>query len=323
MAALLALAAALGWGSSDFAAGAASRRSSAVSVVVLTHLTSAVAMAACLAIGWRGQPTLVDGLWGLAAGVSGGLGAMLLYRGLARGSMAVVAPITAAGAALAPAIWGMVQGEPLTPGGAAGMGLALAAIVLVSAAVPATAPVTTLSSSVALLEPVGRSAPFTPFVIHDREVRLRVEQELLDATSPRRVLPPGVADALLSGLGFGGFYVLVAQVGDGAGLGPLAAARGVSAAMFAVGAVLTGRAVLPVAGTRVSVVWAGLLDAAAAVAFLTAARTGLLSVTAVLSSLYPGVTVLLARMITKEKLVGQQLLGLGCAAAAIALFALG
>ena len=130
-------------------------------------------------------------------------------------------------------------------------------------------------------------------------------------------------EALLSGLGFGGFYVLLDSTRESAGLWPLVAARGASVLMFVIVALVTSVSVLPPRGSRVPVLWAGLLDAAAAVSFLAATRTGFLSIVAVLSSLYPGVTVLLARMFTKERLVVRQLAGLGCAGAAIALFAVG
>lgn len=351
MAALLALLSAVGWGGSDYAAGTASRRASAVSVVVLTHLVAVLVLAVfvvhvplpafthvtldggrlsfALSLarpGWRGSPTALDLLWGAGSGISGGLGAMLLYRGLARGAMAVVAPITAAGAAMVPAVWGLVQGEPLTALGAAALGLAMVAIVLVSsAAEPAPA------------EPAAGATATWPRPDETVEERLaRVEAEVAELRAAvwegrrpvrparmARLARPGVPEALLSGLGFGGFYVLLDATHEAAGLWPLVAARGASVAFFVVVALVTAVGVVPPRGARLPVLWAGLLDAAAAVSFLAATRTGFLSIVAVLSSLYPGVTVLLARVLTKERLVVRQLAGLGCAGAAIALFAVG
>ncbi len=161
MAALLALLAAVSWGSSDFLAGNASRRSSAVSVVILTHFASVVALIlvavdfgpvwtslsamACGGgydgVGWAGprivgDPTTSDIGWGLAAGLGGGFGAMLLFRGLGRGSMAVVAPVTAAGAAIIPVFAGLATGDSLSTLALAGIALALVAIVLVSLVAP-------------------------------------------------------------------------------------------------------------------------------------------------------------------------------------------
>lgn len=355
MAALLALLSAVGWGSSDYAAGIASRRASAVSVVVLTHLVAVVVLAVfvvdlplpsfthvavdgghlSMALsfvrpGWRGTPAVFDLAWGAAAGVSGGFGAMLLYRGLARGAMAVVAPITAAGAAMVPAVWGLVQGEPLTALGAAALGLAMVAIVLVSSAAADEQPSDEATARAAVPWP-------PPVAPGDLEGRLaRVEAELAElrrsvrgdggrATRPTRTAflrQPGVPEALLSGVGFGGFYVLLDATREAAGLWPLVAARGASVAFFTIVALSTAVGVLPPRGARLPVLWAGLLDAGAAVSFLAATRTGFLSIVAVLSSLYPGVTVLLARMLTKERLVVRQLAGLGCAGVAITLFAL-
>lgn len=348
MAALLALLSALGWGGSDYAAGIASRRSHAVSVVILTHFVAVLVLLVfvvdlplptlthvtvdgdrwALAFsfgrpGWRGVVTARDLLWGAGSGISGGMGAMLLYRGLARGAMAVVAPITAAGAAMVPAVWGLVEGEPLTALGAAALGLAMVAIVLVS-----------WSADAAPVAEPGTPVPSGPETTEDRLAR--VESELAELRSwvlsgrragqgagrGRALLGrPGVPEALLSGLGFGGFYVLLDGTSADAGLWPLVAARGASVLMFVSLALMTRVAVAPGRGSRVPVLWAGVLDAAAAVSFLYATRSGYLSIAAVLSSLYPGVTVLLARMLTKERLVHRQLAGLGCAGVAIALFA--
>ena len=64
-------------------------------------------------------------IWGLAAGAAGGAGAMLLFRGLGKGSMSVVAPVTATGAALVPVAVGLAQGDSLGPFGLVGVVLAL------------------------------------------------------------------------------------------------------------------------------------------------------------------------------------------------------
>ena len=137
----------------------------------------------------------------------------------------------------------------------------------------------------------------------------------------RRFAGPGVPDAVLSGIGFGAFYVLLARTGEQAGNWPLVSARFTSVVLFGAAALLSRGPVLPVRGTRGAVLAAGVLDAAAAVLFVAATRTGLLSVSAVLSSMYPGVTVLLARVITKERCTKVQVAGLGVAGVAIALLA--
>jgi drug/metabolite transporter (DMT)-like permease len=68
---------------------------------------------------------------------------------------------------------------------------------------------------------------------------------------------------------------------------------------------------------------AGLLDVAANLLYLLATREGLLSLVAVLTSLYPASTVVLARFVLNERLVPTQLAGLALAAAGVVMIALG
>jgi uncharacterized membrane protein len=132
---------------------------------------------------------------------------------------------------------------------------------------------------------------------------------------------PGVTEALFSGVGFGLFFVFIYRASELAGHWPLVSARGVSVVMFTLIALASTGAMLPERGSRIPVVLAGLLDAAAAIFFVMSTRAGLLSVGAVLAALYPVVTVLLARIITKEKIRRQQMLGLGLALCAVGLLA--
>lgn len=314
MAVLLALAAAVAWGSSDFAAGLASRRASAVSVVVLTHFASALALLAVsvdpfalvpdgLSAALRGSPKLVDLAWGLAAGAGGGFGAFFLFRGLGRGAMAVVAPITAAGAATIPVVVGVALGDPLGPLTVVGMALALAAIILISLGAPDLED----DPAAAGVAPPAAGAPATSVVDRARRSVLAT---------------PGVTDALLSGWGFGSFYVCISRAADDAGFWPLLSGRGLSYTVFGVLALATAVPVVPAAGSRRPVVLAGVLDAVAAGCFVLAARVGLLSIGAVLASLYPAATVVLARVVLAERIHRRQLSGLGLAAVAVALLAL-
>jgi drug/metabolite transporter (DMT)-like permease len=68
---------------------------------------------------------------------------------------------------------------------------------------------------------------------------------------------------------------------------------------------------------------AGALDSLANFAFLLAVRRGDLAVVAVITALYPAATVLLARAILGERLGRTQLAGLGLAAVAVSLLAVG
>ncbi len=132
----------------------------------------------------------------------------------------------------------------------------------------------------------------------------------------------GVRFALASGLGFGLFFVALSHVGDDSGLWPLVAARGASVA--AVGSLallgLISRA-LPRPGARAFTAAAGSLDAAANVLFLLAARQGLLSIVAVLAALYPVSTVLLARIVLRERFARLQRIGMAIALPAVVLMA--
>jgi drug/metabolite transporter (DMT)-like permease len=433
MAVLFALVAAMGWGSSDYAAGHASRKSSAVSVVILTHLASVIALVVIATMpGQTGSPQVSDLLWGLAAGLGGGFGAMLLFSGLGKGSMSVVAPITAVGAAMIPVVAGVLQGESLGGLGLIGIVLALGAIVMVSlsddaaaggdddgvgegidersdargsggspthvdtsrahedaliaayerefaTALPVPAPTgarrgvagswSAPAGSVASLAPpsIAQARSFNELAaaVHLQRdtfelARLNQTRPVISAPmpdvfsrttsskrakrpagrsasrnsapgTPRRSLGavvrsmlgrPGVVEALLSGIGFGLFFVFIARTSESAGHWPLVGARFISVVMFAAGAIIATSAVMPDRTSRPAVILAGLLDAAAAVFFVLSTRSGLLSVGAVLASLYPAVTVLLARFVGKERVTRQQAIGLVLAGLAVSMLAL-
>ncbi len=130
----------------------------------------------------------------------------------------------------------------------------------------------------------------------------------------------GVGYGILAGLGFGFFFVAIAQTGDGAGLWPLVGARGASVTLMAIW-LLVRRIALPPPGTRLLLGLVGIGDIAANVFLLLAFRSGLLTLVAVLASLYPAITVLLAVLILKEPIAGRQRVGLGLALAAVVLLA--
>lgn len=136
-------------------------------------------------------------------------------------------------------------------------------------------------------------------------------------------LGEGVMDGLLAGLGFGLMFSALGQVPKEAGLMPLAMAEVTSIPAVIVLAVFMGQAWWP----RERAAWqgtvVGALAAGAAVLFLLATQSGLLTIAAVLSSLYPVFTVLLAATILRERIHGPQALGLVLAALAVVLVAAG
>ena len=134
-----------------------------------------------------------------------------------------------------------------------------------------------------------------------------------------------VALALLAALGFGGFFSLLALAASSSALWSLASARLGSAplAVFVALAVGGAAGLVMTRRTLVLVVAAGVLDAAANLLFAAGSQRGLVSVVAVLGSLYPVATVALAGLVLHERLGRLQAAGAGVALAGVALIAAG
>jgi drug/metabolite transporter (DMT)-like permease len=195
--------------------------------------------------------------------------------------MAVVAPVTAVCAALIPVFFGIALGERFLPLTIAGIVLAFVAIVLVS-------------------QP--RKAD------HD-------EGESLVGRS----LPPGIGLAILAGVIVGIFFLSLARTTPAAGMWPLIAARITSIALFGIIAMATGRTVRMTAPATTTAVVGGVLDMLANAVYMLAARVGPLSIVVTLASLYPAATVILARVVLRERLSLVQGVGIACALGAVAI----
>lgn len=127
----LALVAAIGYGASDFIGGLTARRVSPWAVALAGQLAGGVVMlGAGLVLPGRADPS--DFGWALIAGLGSAMGAVFLYRGLARGRMGVVAPISGVGAALVPVFIGLLLGERLGASTWVGIVVALPGIYFVS-----------------------------------------------------------------------------------------------------------------------------------------------------------------------------------------------
>ncbi len=124
--------------------------------------------------------------------------------------------------------------------------------------------------------------------------------------------------AILAGTGFGGFFILVAHIEPGPLFTPLVAARLMT---FLTGLLLLRWRRLPLLAPRANppAALAGLLDAGGNVFYLLASQLTRLDVAAVLAALYPAATVLLSRVLLKERIARLQWLGLGLCLVAIAL----
>jgi drug/metabolite transporter (DMT)-like permease len=122
-------------------------------------------------------------------------------------------------------------------------------------------------------------------------------------------LDKGFKLSVLAGLCFGGFYILIGQVEPGLVFTPLIAARIVTF-LAAVGLVKASQLTLPDLKTNPVALLAGVMDASGNVFYLLAKQFTRLDVAAVLSSLYPVITVLLASLILKQLVSGKQWMGL-------------
>jgi drug/metabolite transporter (DMT)-like permease len=282
VAVFLGLAVAASYGAADFFGGLASKRATSWSVVLLAQYVGLAFLTLLLLADRHASPTGGDLVLGVAASSVGVVGVGLLYLGLARGPMGVVAPITAVGSAVVPVAWGLVSGERPAVLALAGVGLALVAVVLVAR--------TTDDGAVPATTRIARST---------------------------------LVVAVAAGLAFGMVFVLLSHTGDDSGFWPLLSGRLASTtALFVVLAVLR-RPLVPGGDTRPIVVLAGVFDVGANALFLLASREGLLSLVSVLSSLYPAVTVVLARAVLHERLLRHQVAGLALALLGVALIASG
>lgn len=307
MAALLGLAAAIGYGAADFFGGWASRRAAVLAVVLWSQVAGLVALLVVLAPLTTGGPSADALLWGAAAGAVVTVGLVVYFRGLARARMGVVTPVTAVVTATLPVCVGLAAGERPSSVALAGVLVALTAVAAVSLAPPHAAH-------------AGPAGPLAP-------ASAGVAQAPPAAPAPRvrtRVGPaPGVVEALVAGVGFGLYFVCMDRAGSGAVVWPLVASTATSLVLLAAAAVATGRPWRPARAAAPIIVASGLCAAAASLAFLLAVRQGLLSLVSVLASLSPAVTVALARLLMAERMSRVQLAGLAAAVAGVGLIAAG
>jgi drug/metabolite transporter (DMT)-like permease len=139
----------------------------------------------------------------------------------------------------------------------------------------------------------------------------------------RRVTRLTVLLALGAAVGFGAFFVGVRESARYDVLWTLVAARGISVAALAAGIVVSRPSPPTDRPTLLWLTLLGTLDVSANGLFALATRHGLLSVVAVVSSLYPLATVLLARTLLRERVRRIQELGIAAAMAGVALIAAG
>ena len=297
MVTILALAAAVLYGTADFLGGVASRRASVFAVLALTVPAGAVVM---LLVALLGQVPAIGGLlghgglgspasvgdwsavgWAAASGVCGAAGLVAFYAGFATAPISVVAPVAALVSAVLPVGVAIIGGERPAATVIAGGLICLVAVVLVSA------------------QPADH-----------RGGRRLVTPERL------RALGYGAA----AGAGFGLFFIFLKNAGQSGVLWPVAISRS-AGTVLAFGIALATRTRLPWGRggiTGVALI-SGAIDAAANVCYVLATRAGLFGLAVVITSLYPGMTVLLARVVLGERMRWLQRAGLLLAAAGVVL----
>lgn len=135
--------------------------------------------------------------------------------------------------------------------------------------------------------------------------------------------PSGLRFALIGGVGLGLFGVLIAGISDGHAFGPLALIRGTEALLITAMILLTRSAWRPERRLVPAIAAVGVLDMAGIGAFLLAIQMGSLAVAAVLSSLYPVTTVILAAAFLRERVTMTHAIGIALAMVAVACIAAG
>jgi drug/metabolite transporter (DMT)-like permease len=287
----LALASAIGYGGSDFAAGLASRSAGVIQVTLLASAVSAVVVAAALPFAASHPPSAAALAWGAVAGLGGTTGALALYLGFRQAAFSVAGPISAVGAAAFSVLAGLLLGERPTALALTGILLALPAIVGVSA-------------SAASAGSQSDDAAARPATTTGRPAK-------------------GVAAGLVAGACFALLFIGLDRAGSGSGLWPVAATQLAEFTAALAVAVATRNVRLLGGRPRLLAVITGATGAAGTILFFFSTHEGFLAVTAVLTSLYPAVTIVLARTMLGERLTALRLAGLTLAGACVALIAVG
>jgi drug/metabolite transporter (DMT)-like permease len=288
MAVLLGLLSGIVYGAADFCGGLSTKRNPMVRVVLLSQLAGFVVYLVAVPLLPEGRFTAGAWVWGGLAGLAGAVGIGFLYAGLARGRMSVVAPTAAMVFAVVPLAFGLLRGERPTALQLVGVAVALPAVALVSTV---RDPDGSLGS--------GRGATLA------------------------RMRRSGVPEAVAAGLAIAAFAILLDRTGDETGPWPLVSGRIVSVGIFLAAVLVFRTPFRPTTGTAGIIVAAGVFDVSANLLYLLAIREGLLSIVVVLTGLYPGTTVVLARALLRERLSGSQVVGLILALGGVAAIAAG
>jgi drug/metabolite transporter (DMT)-like permease len=268
---LLALGASLAWGVADFVGPLLSRSLGTLRVLFWAQVGGVLSIALAVAI--RGQgPAGWGVLFAIAASVGGMLGLFAYYRGMAGGTMSVVAPIAGI-SAIVPVIFGIATGDHPSVGQLAGIACALAGVGLAS----------------------------------------------IERHEGGRRVAAGVGLALLAACGFGFYFPWMHAAGKVDFWWASLVFR-ITALVIVGTAVAARRPDLRLGARPLAIVGAvGVVDTVGNVLFAASSSHGLVSLTAVLASLYPVITVLLAAGVLHERVAPMQRAGIVLTLAGVAL----
>ncbi|MFY9469696.1 MAG: DMT family transporter [Solirubrobacterales bacterium] len=279
----MALASAVSWGIADFLGGMQARRFAVPIVLLGSSVGGALFALVALLVSGQKMPAAGELLLGSLAGVVGLVALGAFYRALAIGTMSIVAPVSASGTAIPVAV-GIADGDPVRLLTALGFALTIGGVMLAS----------------------------------------REQQETgARASSDHRA---SIVLAGVAAVGFGCIFVLIERASQSSELWPLLALKLTSlaciAALLALMALRGKTAIRWPAGIS----WAaplavGVLDVTANATYAYASTHGPLSVSAVLASMFPVVTVLLAHRVLGERIVAAQKAGVAIALTGVVLLA--
>lgn len=289
---LLGLLASLGWGVANFYGGIASRRWPPIFITFYSYVFELLILLGLMLLRGRGLEFGGDFYWAMAAGALAVVSISRFFRLLASGNMALTAPLVALTYAIVPVIYGFISiGWPKNTQ-LAGIAFALVAIPVLAQG----------SENIA----VGN--------VFRQSLRL-------------------VGEPILYGIGFGLVLIFINQITETELLATLIVARSTGSPLLLLILLLSPgarQALKPAAGLfgvmlRPALVYAlviGIGDIIAYGAFIFSAQLGGITIAAVLSSLPPAVTVLMARFIDQEQPSRAQLIGLALSLLAIVLISL-
>ena len=299
---VLGLTSALIWGAADFSGGIAACYLRVYWLLVISHVSSLAVLLLLAVLMHQVRPDAHILGWGLLSGLAGGIALLTFYYALSLGGMGITAAVTGLLTAALPVVFTMATIGAPSHRQLAGFVLAAGAIWLIS------------------------SQP---------------SQNAEAAGEQRKKF----ALAMISGLGFGTFLIALRQANGGGLLWPLAASRVGSLALALGGGLLfsRGRFTVEAGGKPLAAsaeipsparwknspkrwqigvalaLLASACDTGGNFFFVAATRTGRLDVAAVLASLYPASTILLAIWLLKERTSPRQALGMSAALVAVAL----